>query len=99
VFEGKTRDEWCAIMEHTDVCFAPVLTMSEAAAHPHNVDRGTFIDVGGVVQPAPAPRFSRTTAEVSRPPALAGQHTREVLADWGVEPGAIDQLFASGVVK
>ncbi len=99
VFEGKTRDEWCAIMEHTDVCFAPVLTMSEAAAHPHNVDRGTFIDVGGVVQPAPAPRFSRTTAEVSRPPALAGQHTREVLADWGVEPGAIDQLFASGAVK
>ena len=52
---GKTRDEWCAIMEHTDVCFKPVLTMSEAAAHPHNVDRGTFIDVGGVVQPAPLP--------------------------------------------
>ena len=99
VFEGKTRDEWCAIMEHTDVCFAPVLTMTEAAAHPHNVDRGTFIDVGGVVQPAPAPRFSRTTAEVSRPPAHAGQHTREVLADWGVEAGAIDQLFASGAVK
>jgi alpha-methylacyl-CoA racemase len=99
VFEEKTRDEWCAIMEHTDVCFAPVLTMSEAAAHPHNVDRGTFIEVGGVVQPAPAPRFSRTTAEVSRPPAHAGQHTREVLADWGVEPAAIDQLFASGAVK
>ncbi|HEY5876492.1 MAG TPA: CaiB/BaiF CoA-transferase family protein [Ilumatobacteraceae bacterium] len=99
VFEEKTRDEWCAIMEHTDVCFAPVLTMSEAAAHPHNVDRGTFIEVGGVVQPAPAPRFSRTTAEVSRPPAHAGQHTREVLADWGVAPDAIDQLFASGAVK
>ena len=99
VFEGKTRDEWCAIMEHTDVCFAPVLTMSEAAEHPHNVDRGTFIEVGGVVQPAPAPRFSRTTAEVSRPPAHAGQHTREVLADWGVDADAIDQLFASGAVK
>jgi alpha-methylacyl-CoA racemase len=99
VFETKTRDEWCAIMEHTDVCFAPVLTMSEAAEHPHNVERSTFIEVGGVTQPAPAPRFSRTIPEVSRPPAHAGQHTRDVLADWGFDEGHIAGLFASGAVK
>ena len=62
VFQTKTRDEWCAIMERTDVCFAPVLTMSEAAEHPHNVARETFVEVDGVAQPAPAPRFSRTAA-------------------------------------
>ena len=61
MFRQKTRDEWCALMEHTDVCFAPVLTMSEAAAHPHNVARDTFVEVGGMMQPAPAPRFCRTT--------------------------------------
>ena len=72
VFATKTRDEWCAIMEHTDVCFAPVLTMSEAAEHPHNVARGTFVEVGGAPQPAPAPRFSRTVPEVDEPPAHAG---------------------------
>ena len=60
LFATKTRDEWCALMEHTDVCFAPVLTMSEAAEHPHNVARATFVEVDGVKQPAPAPRFSRT---------------------------------------
>ena len=62
MFATKTRDEWCAVMEHTDVCFAPVLTMSEAAEHPHNVQRGTFVEIDGVTQPAPAPRFSRTQA-------------------------------------
>ena len=67
LFRSKTRDEWCAIMEHTDVCFAPVLTMSEAAAHPHNQARNTFVDVAGVVQPAPAPRFSRSAAEIAAP--------------------------------
>jgi alpha-methylacyl-CoA racemase len=68
VFLTKTRDEWCSIMEHTDVCFAPVLTMSEAAKHPHNVARSTFVEVEGVTQPAPAPRFSRTSTEIQRPP-------------------------------
>ena len=62
-------------MEHTDVCFAPVLTMSEAAEHPHNIARSTIVEVDGIKQPAPAPRFSRTTVELSRPPAHAGQHT------------------------
>lgn len=98
VFETKTRAEWCELMEGTDVCFAPVLTMSEAAAHPHNVERGTFIEVGGARQPAPAPRFSRTVPEVISAPAHAGQHTRAVLADWGVAPDRIEALFDSKAV-
>jgi alpha-methylacyl-CoA racemase len=98
VFATKTRAEWCAIMEATDVCFAPVLTMSEAAEHPHNVERGTFIEVGGMRQPAPAPRFSRTVPAVERPPAHAGQHTREVLADWGITADRVDALVANGAV-
>ncbi len=98
VFGTKTRDEWCAIMEHTDVCFAPVLTMSEAAEHPHNVERGTFIDVAGMKQPAPAPRFSRTVPEVAGAPAHPGQHTREILADWGIPADRIEQLVADRAV-
>ncbi len=98
VFATKTRDEWCALMEHTDVCFAPVLTMSEAAAHPHNVARSTFVEVEGIRQPAPAPRFSRSTTAIARPPAHAGQHTGAVLADWGLDARRIDELFAAKVV-
>ncbi|MGZ4730171.1 MAG: CaiB/BaiF CoA transferase family protein, partial [Acidimicrobiales bacterium] len=82
LFKTKTRDEWCEIMEHTDVCFAPVLSLAEAPQHPHNVERGTFVERNGVVQPAPAPRFSRTEAEIQRPPSFPGQHTDEALADW-----------------
>jgi alpha-methylacyl-CoA racemase len=99
LFHTKSRDEWCALMEGTDVCFAPVLTMSEAAEHPHNVARQTFIDVAGTRQPAPAPRFSRTRPEVARPPAHAGQHTREVLLDWGLAADVVDGLFASGAAR
>jgi alpha-methylacyl-CoA racemase len=98
VFATRTRAEWCEVMEATDVCFAPVLTMSEAAAHPHNVERGTFIEVGGMQQPAPAPRFSRTTPVVESAPAHAGQHSREVLVDWGVPADRIESLLASGAV-
>ena len=97
VMKEKTRDEWCKIMEATDVCFAPVLTMSEAAQHPHNVERKTFIDFAGKTQPAPAPRFSRTVPEVVQPPAHAGQHTAEVLKAWGVKD--VDALLASGAAK
>jgi alpha-methylacyl-CoA racemase len=79
VFRGKTRDEWCALMEGTDVCFAPVLSMDEAPSHPHNAARHTFTEVAGVRQPAHAPRFSRTPGEISRPPAHPGQHTQEAL--------------------
>ena len=90
----KTRDEWCAIMEATDVCFAPVLTMSEAAEHPHNVERRTFLNVNGAVQPAPAPRFSRTVPEIARGSAVAGENTAEVLKEWGVAD--VDALIANG---
>jgi len=86
-------------MEHTDVCFAPVLTMSEAAEHPHNRERETFVDFNGVVQPAPAPRFSRTQPLITLPPARPGEHTREILADWGLDAMAINDLYDAGVVK
>ena len=99
IFRTRTRDEWCEVMEGSDVCFAPVLTMSEATRHPHNVARGSFVDVAGIVQPAPAPRFSRTTAEVQRPPAHAGQHTDEILGDWlGLDGDGIAARRASGAV-
>jgi alpha-methylacyl-CoA racemase len=92
IFKSKTRDEWCEIMEGTDVCFAPVLSMGEAYEHPHNVARGTFVEVAGKLQPGPAPRFSRTPAEISRPPSHAGQHTDEVLAEWGFSAEDIADL-------
>jgi len=98
VIRQKTRDEWCDVMEGTDVCFAPVLTMSEAAAHPHNAARGTFIEVAGVRQPAPAPRFTRTVPEVVSWPAHPGQHSREVLAEWGIAQHRIEAMVASGAV-
>lgn len=99
LFASRTRDEWCALMEHTDVCFAPVLTMSEAAAHPHNVERNTFIEVAGLTQPAPAPRFSRTVTDTPRPPAHPGEHTEAVLADWGIDSDRIAGLIASGAAR
>ena len=99
IFRSKTRDEWCEIMEGTDVCFAPVLSLSEAPKHPHNVHRQTFVERNGIVQPAPAPRFSRTTAEIQRPPAHAGQHTDEVLTEWGFGADDITKLREAGAVK
>jgi alpha-methylacyl-CoA racemase len=98
VFRSRTRDEWCDEMEATDVCFAPVLSMDEAASHPHNVARGTFQTRDGVVQPAPAPRFSRTAPALDRPPAFPGQHTDEVLADWGFAEDEVAALRAAGAV-
>ncbi len=84
VILSKTRDEWCELMEGTDVCFAPVLSMAEAPKHPHNVARETFVDYEGVVQPSPAPRFSKTPGAIQRPPASIGTHSEEILKDWGV---------------
>ena len=83
VFRCRTRAEWCEIMEGSDVCFAPVLSMGEAYEHPHNRARGTFVEVAGRLQPGPAPRFSRSAPQVARPPCQPGQHTDEALADWG----------------
>ncbi|MGH9187024.1 MAG: CaiB/BaiF CoA transferase family protein [Acidimicrobiales bacterium] len=99
IFRTKTRDEWCALMEGTDVCFAPVLSMAEAPEHPHNVARGTFTDVAGIVQPGPAPRFSRTPGAIARPPAHAGQHTGEVLEDWlGWDADRVAKLRDAGAI-
>ncbi len=98
VFATKTRDEWCEIMEGSDVCFAPVLTLGEAPDHPHNVHRKTFIERDGIVQPAPAPRFSRTEVEVVRPPAHAGQHTEEVLGEYGLDADRIATLRDRGAI-
>ena len=98
VVRTKTRAEWCELLDGTDVCFAPVLSLKEAQTHPHNVARGTFVEVEGVVQPAPAPRFSRTPGAVRRPPSVAGAHTDEVLADWGMSADRVAALKASGAI-
>jgi alpha-methylacyl-CoA racemase len=99
LFRTRTRDEWCALLEGSDACFAPVLSTSEAIEHPHNKVRGTFVEYEGVVQPAPAPRFDRTPAAIARPPAHAGQHTDEVLADWGLDADRIAKLREAGAVR
>ena len=98
VFLTRTRDEWCALLEGLDTCFAPVLTLAEAPAHPHNVARGTFVDVDGVVQPAAAPRFSRTPAPAVGSVAAAGQHTTEVLHESGFSDAEVESLLRAGVV-
>jgi alpha-methylacyl-CoA racemase len=96
VFKTKTRDEWCSLMEGSDVCFAPVLSMFEAPEHPHNRERGTFIEIDGVLQPGPAPRFSRTAPDRPTPPPAPGTHTDQGLADWGFSVDEIAALKASG---
>ena len=98
VFRTRTRDEWCALLEGRDACFAPVLGPDEAPDHPQLRARGTFTEVGGVVQPAPAPRLSRTPAAVQGPPPAPGEHTDMALADWGVAPGEIAALRAAGAI-
>ena len=98
IFKTKTREEWCNIMEGSDVCFAPVLDLSEAPDHPHNKARKTYLDFQGVTQPAPAPRFSRTQGRIQSPAALVGEHTDEVLADWGFSEGKIAELKTKGAI-
>lgn len=99
VFRTKTRQEWCSVMEGTDVCFAPVLSLSEAPHHPHLAARGTFTEVAGLTQPAPAPRFSRTPGAVQRPPPRPGQHTDEALADWGFSEAEVSELRQAGAIR
>jgi alpha-methylacyl-CoA racemase len=99
VFRSKTQAEWNELLEASDACYAPILTMSEAVDHPHNVARESFIEVAGLRQPAPAPRFSRTPGEVQRPPAHSGQHTDEILVDWlGADEDRVAKLRADGAV-
>ncbi len=97
LFKTRGRGEWCTLLEGTDACFAPVLTMAEAPQHPHNVARGTFVDIDGVVQPAPAPRFSRTPCERPSPPP--GDGGRSALAAWGVAEDRIETLVAEGILR
>jgi alpha-methylacyl-CoA racemase len=98
LFRTKTRDAWCRIMEGSDVCFAPVLSMEEAPRHPHNRQRATFVEENGVIQPAPAPRFSRTPSAIQRPPARPGEHTEEALRDWGFSASDLERLRACGAI-
>ena len=98
IFRTKTRDEWCKIMEGSDICFAPVLSMEEAPRHPHNRQRATFVEENGVIQPAPAPRFSRTPSAIQRPPARPGEHTEAALRDWGFSASDLERLRACGAI-
>ena len=98
VFKTKARAEWDTLMEHTDVCYAPVLTMSEAARHPHNVARGTFVDIDGAIQPAPAPRYSGTATAIPGPAPMPGDQTDEILGGLGVSTEEIEQLREANTV-
>ena len=96
-FLSKTRDEWCAAFEGSDACFAPVLNWSEAYLHPHNVARKSFVEVGGVKQPAPAPRFSRTPGGIRRKPPERGEGGAAALAEWGFDAAAIARMKKLGL--
>jgi alpha-methylacyl-CoA racemase len=98
LFRTRTRDGWVEFFAGYEICFAPVLSMSEARAHPHNVARQTFVDVGGAPHPAPAPRLSRTPSRVQRPPVVAGADTDDALVDWGFDRAEIAALKASGAL-
>ena len=99
IFLTKTRDEWSEIFAGTDACFAPVLNMTEAARHPHAQARNSYVTVDGISQPAPAPRFSRTPSEIQSPPAGPGQHTEEVLRDWGFSEEHISGLVKDNIIN
>lgn len=99
IFRTRSRDEWCALFEGVEACFAPVLSVDEAAAWPQQLSRGAFVDVDGVRQPAPAPRFSRTPARVHSPPPVPGEHTDEVLRDWAIPEDDIAALRSSGAIN
>jgi alpha-methylacyl-CoA racemase len=98
VMKTKTRDEWDKIMEGTDVCYAPVLSLSEAPNHPHNKARGSFVEIDGVVQPGPAPKFSRTKVEVQGPAPTCGQHNDEILSAFGFSTSDVVALKSSGAI-
>ena len=97
IIAGKTRDQWCALLEGTDACFAPVLDFEEARQHPHNLARNNFIETSGVVHPAPTPRFSRTPGQ-ARPVPTPGQHTEELLTELGLADTEIQALRKGGAI-
>ena len=96
--KSKTRDEWCQLLDGSDVCAAPVLDLEEAANHAHNQARGIFQQVNGVTQPGPVPRFSITPGQVQSGPAGKGEHNQSALADWGFSEAEIDSLRQSGAL-
>ena len=98
-FLTKTRDEWCELFAGADACFAPVLTLTEAVRHPHAQARNSYVNVDGISQPAPAPRFSRTPSEIQSPPAVPGQHTEEILLDWGFARERINKLLVENIIS
>jgi alpha-methylacyl-CoA racemase len=98
VFATRTRAAWCELLEGSDACFAPVLSLAEAPRHPHNIARGTFVEVDGIVQPAPAPRFSRTPSARPTRPDMPGQSTATAMARWGLPLHEIDTLTRAGVL-
>jgi len=99
IFAGRTRAEWEAVFDGSDACVAPVLSIPEATAHPHNVHRGTFTEVAGTVQPAPAPRFVGTPGAIRRPPPHPGQHGDEALAEWGFDGDEVAKLRQAGAIR
>jgi alpha-methylacyl-CoA racemase len=98
LFRSRARDAWLELFAGHEICFAPVLSMSEARAHPHNIERNTFVDIGGAPHPAPAPRFSRTPSAVQGPPAVPGADTDTALRDWGFKADEIAALKSDGAL-
>jgi alpha-methylacyl-CoA racemase len=99
LFKTRTRDEWCELLEGSDACFAPVLPMTEAAQHPHIRARQTIVDYDGVLQPAPAPRFSRTKPQITSSRATPGEHTDAVLNEWGFAGDELLRLRELGAIR
>jgi alpha-methylacyl-CoA racemase len=98
IFRTRTRDEWTALLGGSDACFSPVLTLDEASSHPHNSSRSLLVEIDGVSQPQPTPRFSRTPGQLRRPAPAPGQHTAEALAQWGVDDAAKEAAIAAGAL-
>jgi alpha-methylacyl-CoA racemase len=98
-FMTRTREEWCELFDGTDACFAPVLSMSEAVEHKHNKERETFVEVDGIVQPAPAPRFSRSNSQIRNPPLASGKPDSGLLREWGVGQDQIDRLIDNSLIE
>ena len=98
VFRTRTRDEWCRRLEGTETCFAPVLTMSEASEHPQAKARDAYVEIDGIKQPAPAPRFSRTPSGIQSAPGATGQDSKAVLIDWGMPATEIAAYLGAGVL-